>query len=115
MIVPWGVGGGGDRVGRIFAGLMSAKLGVSVPVINVTGASSQVGLNKVLGEPADGYNVIEITSDSYILFAAANAKFKVSDFTALAVVDRSRAASSCGKTVRFRPGPTSCRRRNRTP
>ena len=40
MIVPWGVGGGADRVGRIFAGLMSAKLGVSIPVINVTGASS---------------------------------------------------------------------------
>lgn len=88
MIVPWGVGGGADRVGRIFAGLMSAKLGVSIPVINVTGASSQVGLNKALGEPADGYSVIEITSDSYILFAAANAKFKVSDFNALAVVDR---------------------------
>jgi tripartite-type tricarboxylate transporter receptor subunit TctC len=88
MIVPWGVGGGGDRVGRIMAGLMAAKLGVSVPVINVPGAASQVGLNKALGEPADGYNVIEITSDSYILFAAANAKFKVSDFTALAVVDQ---------------------------
>ncbi len=88
MIVPWGVGGGGDRVGRIFAGLMSTKLGVSVPVINVTGASSQVGLNKALTEPADGYSVIEITSDSYILFAAANAKFKTSDFAALAVVDQ---------------------------
>ncbi len=88
MIVPWGVGGGGDRVGRVVAGLMSAKLGVSVPVINVTGAASQVGLNKVLGEPADGYTIIEITSDSYILFAAANAKFKVADFTALAVVDQ---------------------------
>jgi len=88
MVVPWGVGGGGDRVGRVMARLMSAKLGVSVPVINVTGAASQVGLNKVLGEPADGYNVIEITSDSYILFAAANPKFKVSDFTALAVVDQ---------------------------
>ncbi len=88
MIVPWGVGGGGNRVGRIIAGLMSAKLGVSVPVINVTGAASQVGLNKVLGEPADGYNVIEITSDSYILFAATNPKFKLLDFTALAVVDQ---------------------------
>jgi putative tricarboxylic transport membrane protein len=88
MVVPWGVGGGGDRVGRVIARLMSAKLGVSVPVINVTGAASQVGLNKVLGEPADGYNVIEVTSDSYILFAAANPKFKVSDFSALAVVDQ---------------------------
>jgi tripartite-type tricarboxylate transporter receptor subunit TctC len=88
MIVPWGVGGGADRVGRIIAGLMTAKLGVSIPVINVTGAASQVGLNKALSEPADGYNVIEITSDSYILFAAVNAKFKVSDFLALAVVDQ---------------------------
>jgi putative tricarboxylic transport membrane protein len=88
MIVPWGVGGGGDRVGRIFAGLMSAKLGVSVPVLNVTGAASQVGLTKALAEPADGHTVIEITSDSYILFAAANPKFKTSDFTALAVVDQ---------------------------
>lgn len=88
MIVPWGVGGGGDRVGRVFAGLMATKLGVSMPVINVTGAASQVGLNKALSEPADGYSVIEITSDSYILFAAANPKFKVSDFTALAVVDQ---------------------------
>ncbi len=88
MIVPWGVGGGGDRVGRIMAGLISAKLGASVPVVNVTGAASRVGLNKALREPADGYTIIEITSDSYILFAAANAKFKVADFTALAVVDQ---------------------------
>jgi tripartite-type tricarboxylate transporter receptor subunit TctC len=88
MVVPWGVGGGGDRVGRVIANLMSTKLGVSVPVINVTGAASQVGLNKVLNDPADGYNIIEITSDSYILFASTNARFKVSDFTALAVVDQ---------------------------
>jgi putative tricarboxylic transport membrane protein len=88
LIVPWGVGGGADRVGRIFAGLISTKLGVSVPVINITGAASQVGLNKALSERADGYTIIEITSDSYILFAVANPKFKVADFTALAVVDQ---------------------------
>jgi len=88
MIVPWGAGGGADRVGRIFAGLMAGRLGVSVPVINVIGASSQLGLDRVLGKPAEGYDIVEITSDSYILFAAANAKFKVSDFAALAVVDR---------------------------
>lgn len=88
MVVPWGVGGGGDRVARIFAGLMSTKLGVSVPVINIPGAASQVEVNKVLAEPADGYNVVLMTSDTYILFAAANSKFKVSDFAALAVVDQ---------------------------
>jgi tripartite-type tricarboxylate transporter receptor subunit TctC len=88
LIVPWGVGGGGDRVGRIIAGLLASKLGVSVPVINVTGASGQVGLNKVLNEPADGYNIIEITSDTYILFARPNARFKVADFAPIAVVDQ---------------------------
>ncbi|HZP75059.1 MAG TPA: tripartite tricarboxylate transporter substrate-binding protein [Pseudolabrys sp.] len=88
VVVPWGVGGGGDRVARVVADLMATKLGTSVPVINVTGAASQVGLNKVLSEQADGYNVVEITSDSYILFATANAKFKVSDFTALAILDQ---------------------------
>ena len=88
LIVPWGVGGGGDRVGRVIAGLLASKLGVSVPVINVTGASGQVGLNKVLNEPTDGYNIIEITSDTYILFARSNSRFKVSDFASIAIVDQ---------------------------
>lgn len=88
LIVPWGVGGGGDRVGRVMASLLTLKLGVSVPVLNVTGASGQVGLTKVLGEPADGYNIIEITSDTYILFARPRPPFKVADFMPLAVVDQ---------------------------
>lgn len=88
LVVPWGVGGGGDRVGRVIAGLLASKLGVSVPVINITGAPGQVGLNKVLNDPADGYNIIEITSDTYILFARPNARFKVSDFAPIAIVDQ---------------------------
>jgi tripartite-type tricarboxylate transporter receptor subunit TctC len=88
LVVPWGVGGGGDRVGRVIAGLLASKLGVSVPVINITGASGQVGLNKVLSEPADGYNIIEITSDTYILFARPNSRFKVADFAPIAIVDQ---------------------------
>jgi tripartite-type tricarboxylate transporter receptor subunit TctC len=88
LVVPWGVGGGGDRVGRVIAGLLASKLGVSVPVINITGASGQVGLNKVLSEPADGCNIIEITSGTYILFARPNTRFKVADFASIAVVDQ---------------------------
>ena len=72
----------------MIAGLLASKLGVSVPVINVTGASGQVGLNKVLNEPTDGYNIIEITSDTYILFARSNSRFKVSDFASIAIVDQ---------------------------
>ena len=88
LILPWGAGGGGDRVGRVIANVLAPTLGVSVPVINVPGASGQVGLAKVLREPADGYTITEITSDTYILFAGAHPRFKVSDFTPLAVVDQ---------------------------
>lgn len=88
LIVPWGVGGGGDRVARVIAQLLSSKLGASVPVINVAGASGQVGLNKTLNEPPDGYNIVEITSDTYMLFAADSPKFKVSEFLPIAVIDQ---------------------------
>lgn len=88
MIVPWGVGGGGDRVGRVIANFLQSELGVSVPVVNVTGASGQVGLGKVMSEPADGYNIIEITSDTYILLAGVRPRYRLSEFTPLAVVDR---------------------------
>jgi len=88
MVVPWGVGGGGDRVGRVIANSLQSALGVSVPVVNVTGASGQVGLGKVLGEPADGYDIIEITSDTYILLAGAHPRYRLSGFTPLAIVDR---------------------------
>jgi tripartite-type tricarboxylate transporter receptor subunit TctC len=92
LVVPWGVGGGGDRAGRVVANLLGAQLGVSIPVINVTGASGQVGLTKVLGEPADGYNIIEVTSDSYILFARPKPPFQVSDFLPIAVIDQQPSA-----------------------
>lgn len=88
IIIPWGAGGGGDRVARVMADALGSALGVSAPVINVPGASGRTGLQKLLIQPADGYGIVEITSDTYILLAGNNPGFKLSDFSTLAIVDQ---------------------------
>ena len=57
FIVPWGPGGGADQVARKLAKLMEPRLKVSMPVINVPGATGQTGLTKMLTGPADGYAI----------------------------------------------------------
>jgi len=48
FIVPWGPGGGADQVARKSAQLMEKDLKVSLPVINVPGATGRTGLAKLL-------------------------------------------------------------------
>ena len=64
LIVPWGPGGGADQLGRKVAQLWEPLLQVSLPVINVPGASGVTGLAKMLAAPADGYSVSVITADT---------------------------------------------------
>ena len=51
FIVPWGPGGGADQVARKLAPALEKELKVSLPVINVAGATGQTGLNKMLTSP----------------------------------------------------------------
>src|SRR5581483_10520042 len=46
FIVPWGPGGGADLLARTAGKIMSEDLGVSVPVINVPGATGATGMTK---------------------------------------------------------------------
>ena len=41
FIVPWGPGGGADLLARTAGKIMSQDLGVSLPVLNVPGATGQ--------------------------------------------------------------------------
>lgn len=86
FIVPWGPGGGADQVARISAKLMEEGLKVSVPVVNMPGATGQTGLTKMLTSPADGYIIEVMTGDTFDLFAAANARFKFDQIIPLAVM-----------------------------
>jgi tripartite-type tricarboxylate transporter receptor subunit TctC len=87
FIVPWGPGGGADQVARKLAKLMEPKLKVSMPVINVPGATGQTGLTKMLTAPADGYAVSVFIGDTFALQAASTLpKWTMADVHALGVV-----------------------------
>jgi tripartite-type tricarboxylate transporter receptor subunit TctC len=86
FIVPWGPGGGADQLARVSSKLMEPELKVSLPVINVPGATGQNGLTKLATSPADGYTISVMTGDTFSLFASPTARFKLDQFTPLAIM-----------------------------
>lgn len=86
IIVPWGPGGGADRTGRVAAHIMEPLLGVSMPVINVPGATGQTGLAKLLTTPADGYHMEIMTADTYIMFSTGKTNFKLNEIVPVGVL-----------------------------
>ncbi len=86
FIVPWGAGGGADQVARMASKLVEPELKVSVPVINMAGATGQTGLTKLVTAPADGYTIEVMTGDTFALFAAANSRFKLDQITPIAIM-----------------------------
>jgi len=86
FIVPWGPGGGADQVARKLGQLLEPELKVSLPVINVAGATGQTGHAKLMAANADGYTIEVMTGDTFALLASPNAKLKLADFIPLGVV-----------------------------
>jgi tripartite-type tricarboxylate transporter receptor subunit TctC len=69
FIVPWGPGGGADQLARKLAVLMESRLKVSMPIVNVPGATGQTGLTKLLTAPADGYAIAVFVGPTFALQA----------------------------------------------
>jgi tripartite-type tricarboxylate transporter receptor subunit TctC len=86
FIVPWGPGGGADQVARKSAQLMEKDLKVSLPVINVAGATGQTGLNKMLTAPGDGYTISIMTGDTFGLLTDPNTKWSLKDIAPAAIM-----------------------------
>jgi tripartite-type tricarboxylate transporter receptor subunit TctC len=86
FIVPWGPGGGADQVARKSAQLMEKDLGVSLPVINVPGATGQSGLTKMLTAPADGYTISIMTGDTFGLLTDPATKWKLDQLVPAAIM-----------------------------
>lgn len=57
-IVQWGAGGGTDSLMRPLAALAEKKLGKSIVMQNMTGATGSVATQYVYDQPADGYNLL---------------------------------------------------------
>jgi len=86
FVVPWGPGGGADQVARKLGQLLEPELKVSLPAINVPGATGQTGHAKLMAANADGYTIEVMTGDTFALLAEPNSKLKLSDFIPLGIV-----------------------------
>ncbi len=58
VVVPFGAGGDTDFNARVLAKYLEPELGVSMPVINVTGAGGTVAARQVMGAKPDGQTVL---------------------------------------------------------
>jgi tripartite-type tricarboxylate transporter receptor subunit TctC len=76
--VPFPAGGAADAGFRQLQPGLQAQLGQPVVIDNVPGAGGSIGVMKVLGMPADGYNIMGHTASDLILapLALATAKYE---------------------------------------
>jgi tripartite-type tricarboxylate transporter receptor subunit TctC len=92
FIVPWGPGGGADQLARKMARMLEPALHVSVPVVNVPGATGGTGLVKMLTAPADGYSISVYIADTHALLATGNPRWKPDDYIPLGIMIRQPSA-----------------------
>lgn len=86
FIVPWGPGGGADQLARLAGKLLEPELGVSIPVVNVPGATGGTGMAKLLSAPPDGYSMAIYIADTHALLAGAEARWKAEDIIPVAIM-----------------------------
>lgn len=86
LVVPWSAGGITDRTARVFAPLFEKNLGVSVTVVNKTGASGAVGTEFANGEDSDGYTVLFSAETPGIFRVMGTSKLGFDDFDPLMMV-----------------------------
>ena len=98
FIVPWGPGGGADQLARKIAPALEKELKVSLPVINVAGATGQTGLNKMLTSAADGYSVSIFIADTLAVLMDPATKWKIGDIVPAAVMIRQPSAFFVAET-----------------
>jgi len=76
------------RTLMLLAGLMACLGGtaVSVPVLNVPGATGGTGMAKLLAAPADGHSMAIYIADSHALLAGKDARWRSEDIVPVAVM-----------------------------
>ena len=81
IIVPFGPGGGGDIVGRIFGQSLQEKLGQPVIIENKPGAAGTLGNELIARAEKDGYTIGVMTAGQ-IIAAAMNKSLRYDTATA---------------------------------
>jgi tripartite-type tricarboxylate transporter receptor subunit TctC len=88
FIVPWGAGGGADQLARRVATLLEPQIKVSVPVVNVPGATGNTGTAKLLSAPPDGHSICVFIADTLATLAGGKGRYKLSDVVPVGVMIR---------------------------
>jgi len=92
FIVPWGPGGGADQLARKMARMLEPELKVSLPVVNVPGATGGTGLTKMLSAPPDGYSISVYIADTHALLATGSPRWKADEYVPLGIMIRQPSA-----------------------
>lgn len=89
VIVTFGPGGGADLMGRKFAQLAEPLLGVAMPVANISGASGNAGLTRLVTDAADGHSAATLIALSVSAWAAGIGNHKPDDFAYVGMMQSS--------------------------
>ena len=92
IIVPFGPGGGGDIVGRIFGQSLQEKLGQPVVIENKPGAAGTIGNELVARAEKDGYTIGMMTAGQ-IIAAVMNKSLRYDTATAFEPISQVGTAS----------------------
>jgi tripartite-type tricarboxylate transporter receptor subunit TctC len=92
IIVPFGPGGGGDIVGRIFGQVLQEKLGQAVVIENKPGAAGTIGNEAVARADKDGYTIGVMTAGQ-IIAGAMNKSLRYDTATAFEPIAQVATAS----------------------
>ena len=88
FIVPWGAGGGADQLARRVGKLLEPELGVSVPILNIPGATGNTGTAKLLSGQPDGHSICVFIADTLGTLAGGKGRFKLADLVPLGIMIR---------------------------
>ena len=87
FVVPWGAGGGADQLARRLGKLLEPELKVSLPVVNVPGATGNTGMTKMLTAQPDGHTLAVLIGDTLATIAAGG-RWKLADVIPLGIMIR---------------------------
>jgi tripartite-type tricarboxylate transporter receptor subunit TctC len=92
IIIPWGAGGGADKLGRKAAELLTEAMHTQVDVINVPGSTGNIGMAKLLKEKTNGVRLAVVTAETYALLAYLNPGWKPEDIIPLGIMNHQPSA-----------------------
>jgi tripartite-type tricarboxylate transporter receptor subunit TctC len=89
LLVGYAPGGSVDMAARVVADILTAKLGTTVVVENVSGAAGVVAAQRIVTSPADGYTLLAGSSNEMVATAQVNPAQKydpLKDLTAVSLI-----------------------------